>query len=81
MRIARRWPALLLGLFALASRAEDIEPLDADFLEYLASLESEDGDWTDVADEPPPQPSKCEASKQSDCEKKEEAADAAAKQR
>ena len=30
--------------------ADEIEPLDADFLEYLANMEREDDDWTLLAD-------------------------------
>jgi hypothetical protein len=79
MKIARALMVLALGLWALACPAEDIEPLEADFLEYLAALESEDGDWTEVADEPP-EAAKCEASAKRDCET-EETAQPAAKQR
>jgi len=85
MNIARTLPALALGLWTLLSQAEDLEPLDADFLEYLASLEDEDGDWTEVADDPPPKASgPCTASGTGECGqdgKKEDAAQAAAKKR
>jgi hypothetical protein len=43
-------------LFWTATQAADeIEPLDADFLEYLASMESDDDNWTllDQSDHPP----------------------------
>lgn len=34
-------------LFGTATHAADeIEPLDADFLEYLANMESDDDNWT-----------------------------------
>lgn len=47
---------LLLGGWMLvgggAQAADVIEPLDADFLDYLASMEGDDDNWTllDVAD-------------------------------
>jgi hypothetical protein len=82
MKIAHALPALLLGLWTLVGRAEDIEPLDADFLEYLAALEGADGDWTEVSDEPPPAPD-CKAADERKCAKddEEDAAQAAAKKR
>ncbi len=45
-------------LSATALAAEEAEPLDADFLEYLANLEGDDDDWTLVAqaDESKPEP-------------------------
>jgi hypothetical protein len=48
----------LLGATALA--AEEVEQLDADFLEYLAHLEGDDDDWTLVAqaEEAPAKPRK-----------------------
>jgi hypothetical protein len=39
---------LLLSLTALA--ADPIEPLDGDFLDYLANMEGDDDDWTLLAD-------------------------------
>lgn len=43
-------------LFGTASHAADeIEPLDADFLEYLANMESDDDNWT-LLDNPDQQP-------------------------
>ena len=43
-------PACVLALLsATAPAAEDVEQLDADFLEYLAHLEGDDDDWTLVA--------------------------------
>ena len=85
MKIARALPVLALGLWTLLSQAEDLEPLDADFLEYLASLEDEDGDWTEVANDPPaPAADKCTASGAGECGQdgqKEDAAQAAAKKR
>ena len=44
---------LLAGLMAVSAvpAAEpEIEPLDADFLEYLANLEGDDDDWTLLAE-------------------------------
>lgn len=35
---------MLIGAAAWA--ADEIEPLDADFLEYLANLEADDDNWT-----------------------------------
>ena len=40
---------MLIGASALA--AGEIEPLDADFLEYLANLEADDDNWT-LLDDP-----------------------------
>jgi hypothetical protein len=38
-------------LFGVAARADDeIEPLDAAFLEYLAHMESDDDNWTLLGD-------------------------------
>ena len=34
-----------------AAPAEEVEPLPADFLEYLANFESDDDDWTLFTDE------------------------------
>lgn len=46
--------ALSMGVLALLSvtthAAEDTEPLDAEFLEYLGTLEGDDDDWTLVAE-------------------------------
>lgn len=41
---------MLLG--ASTQAADEIEPLDADFLEYLANMEDEDDDWTLLAEAP-----------------------------
>jgi hypothetical protein len=49
---------LLAGwmLFGVVARAADkIEPLDADFLEYLANMESDDDNWT-LLDDPDHKP-------------------------
>ena len=35
---------MLLG--AVTRAADEIEPLEGDFLEYLANMEDEDDDWT-----------------------------------
>jgi hypothetical protein len=80
MSVARALPLLALGFATLLCRAEDVEPLDPEFLLYLASLESEDGDWTEIADEEPapeckPADRKCTTSDE------EDAAPFAAKQR
>lgn len=40
----------LLTLSLPLPAADEIEPLDADFLEYLANMEREDDDWTLLAD-------------------------------
>lgn len=41
---------MLLG--ALTQAADEIEPLEGDFLEYLANMEDEDDDWTLLEDAP-----------------------------
>lgn len=41
---------MLLG--ALTQAADEIEPLEADFLEYLANMEDEDDDWTLLEEAP-----------------------------
>jgi hypothetical protein len=41
---------MLLG--AVTQAADEIEPLDGDFLEYLANMEDEDDDWTLLEDAP-----------------------------
>ena len=61
MKLSHALPVLAATLWVLVARAEDLEPLDAEFLEYLAALEGDDGDWTELADEKPPV-RKCEAS-------------------
>lgn len=40
----------LLTLSQPLPAADEIEPLDGDFLEYLANMEQEDDDWTLLAD-------------------------------
>lgn len=40
----------LLMLSLALPAADEIEALDADFLEYLANMEREDDDWTLLAD-------------------------------
>ena len=79
MSVARALPLLVLSLVTVLCRAEELQPLDAEFLEYLASLESDDGDWTDVADEPAATPP-CKADAKEDdgkCRKADELEDAA----
>jgi hypothetical protein len=41
---------MLLG--AVTQAADEVEPLDGDFLEYLANMEDEDDDWTLLEDAP-----------------------------
>jgi hypothetical protein len=52
--------ALVLSLFLVASSAfaadRKIQPLPAEFLEYLSDLEGEEDDWTLVADDDKPAP-------------------------
>ena len=48
---------LSMWLAASSASADEIEPLDGAFLEYLANLEADDGDWTLVA---PPEPDEVE---------------------
>ena len=46
---------LLVGwmlLSAVTQATDEIEPLDGDFLEYLANMEDEDDDWTLLEDAP-----------------------------
>ena len=49
MRAALILTGLIVAGPARAADAE-IEPLDADFLEYLANLEGDDADWTLLAE-------------------------------
>jgi hypothetical protein len=50
----RRLALLSLALCSLAARADEkIEPIDAEFLEYLAELEGAEDDWTVVEREEP----------------------------
>jgi hypothetical protein len=51
----RRWPALALLIlsFAPALAAEKLAPLDAEFLDYLASFGGDEEDWELFADEEP----------------------------
>jgi len=42
--------SVLLLLSLTAPAADQIEPLDGDFLDYLANLEGDDDDWTLLAD-------------------------------
>lgn len=52
-------PAVLGFLLTLSlplPAADEIEPLDADFLDYLANMEREDDDWTLLADAEDRQP-------------------------
>ena len=58
---------LLIGwmlLSAVTQSSDEIEPLDGDFLEYLANMEDEDDDWTLLEDAPrkPATPSEAEQS-------------------
>ena len=62
----RGWSACVLVLLgAVAAAAEESEQLDAEFLEYLATLEGDDDDWTLVAqaEETPAPPRKDAESK------------------
>lgn len=59
-----RGALILAGLIAAGSvRAAEaeIEPLDADFLEYLANMEGDDADWTLLAEAGAGRKSKAEA--------------------
>lgn len=44
-------PCLVILCLPSAAVAEEVEPLPVDFLEYLASFESDGEDWTLFADE------------------------------
>jgi hypothetical protein len=64
--MVRALSACVLALLsATALATEEAEQLDADFLEYLATLEGDDDDWTLVAqaDESKPDPGKDAESK------------------
>lgn len=55
-RSAAHWMMVIAGLLACVAQAAEPEPLDEDFLEYLAELEDEGDNWTwfvsdDVKDE------------------------------
>jgi hypothetical protein len=51
----RRWSALavLMWVFGPALAAEKLAPLDAEFLDYLASFGGDEEDWELFADEQP----------------------------
>ena len=53
MRRVRAVAVLLLACAAPALAAEKLAPLDADFLEYLASFGSDEESWVLFADEEP----------------------------
>lgn len=57
---------LLVLWSAVAPAAEEVEQLDAEFLEYLAHLEGDDDDWTLVA-----QPDEAQAPPATDSKKAE----------
>jgi len=46
----------LLCVPCAAAGAEKVAPLDAEFLEYLESLEGDEEDWTLFEDKKPPPP-------------------------
>ena len=57
---------LLLTCAGPAAAAEKLAPLDADFLEYLASFDGDEEDWALFADEEPapkPEPAQRPAAK------------------
>lgn len=61
----------LLSAAALHA-AEDIEPLDADFLDYLANMEDEEDDWTLVEEargKAPPATESASSGKKADASK------------
>ena len=59
MRRSHAVAVLLLACAAPALAAEKLAPLDADFLEYLASFGSDEENWVLFADEEPePRPSR-----------------------
>ena len=51
------------GLLAVPARAAEPEPLDEEFLEYLAQLEGDEDDWTLFEAEAKPAPVQPAASK------------------
>jgi hypothetical protein len=57
---------MLLG--AVTQAADEIEPLDGDFLEYLANMEDEDDDWT-LLEGAPRNPAEGEQAKQDETRK------------
>lgn len=75
---------MLIG--AAAPAADEFEPLDADFLEYLANLEADDDNWT-LLDDPDRQPASRDSENEPPAEKpaarksNEEAAKPAVKER
>ena len=77
LMLASAWPA--------AAADEKLAPLDAEFLEYLASFGSDEEDWALFADEPPeteaPQPpaARSHESKADESKRDESKTEAAAK--
>lgn len=70
MRVRSWVAALLLGVSLSAVAAEKVEApaseaLDAEFLEYLATFEGADEDWTWFADAADKQPAASQDAKQS----------------
>lgn len=50
MRVALFLAGLMVASSAVHSAEPDSEPLDADFLEYLGTLEADDDNWTLLAE-------------------------------
>ena len=65
--------ALLLAAWMLfgtgTPAADEIEPLDADFLEYLANLEADDDNWTLLDDDPDREPASNDSETEQPAEK------------
>ncbi|WP_129641216.1 hypothetical protein [Peristeroidobacter agariperforans] len=53
--------SMLTGM--LTHAADEIEPLDADFLDYLANLEADDDNWT-LLDDPDREPASQDSEKE-----------------
>jgi hypothetical protein len=56
MRLLLAIPLLCLSCLPCRAGSEQIEPLDAEFLEYLAAFGSDSEDWVLFADDEPVEP-------------------------
>ena len=70
-----------LMISAATQAADEIEPLDIEFLDYLANMEGDDDDWTLLAIERPRASSEQPASETVTREANEEAAQTAVERR
>jgi hypothetical protein len=76
MRLLIALPLLCLSCLPCRAGTEEVEPLDADFLEYLAAFGSDGEDWVLFADDEPVEPAagKQDVAKESGLKKTEAAA-------